>query len=103
MLASQIGAVAVPIDRVLCSAARLFARTLKFGHVSSYMMNVLQQRISYRIIVLALESFLRFAPPYLRDLCCTTLGVPGRRFLRSAEQSFLIVSAVCMCTYMYNN
>src|SRR6218665_153416 len=45
------------LDRVLCTAARLSGRIPKFGHVSSYMLDVLhwllhQQRISYHIISL---------------------------------------------------
>src|SRR6218665_4195385 len=51
----------------------------------------LQQRISYRIISLIWRSLLGLAPAYLRDLCHTTMGIPGRRSLRSTAQGLLLV------------
>src|SRR6218665_3159594 len=51
----------------------------------------LQQRISYRIISLIWRSLLGLAPAYLRDLSHTTMGIPGRRSLRSTEQGLLLV------------
>ena len=84
------------IDRVLRSAARLPVHIPKFGHVSSYMLDVLrwlplQQRISYRIISLVWRSLLGLASAYRQGLCCPTMGIPDRRSLRSAERCFLIV------------
>src|SRR6218665_3769127 len=84
------------LDRVLRTAACLSGRIPKFGHVSRYMLDVLhwlplQQRISYRIISLVWRSLLDFAPAYLRDLCHTTMGIPGRRSLHSTEQGLLLV------------
>src|SRR6218665_4219107 len=84
------------LDRVLRTTARLSVRTPKFGHVSSYMLDVLhwlpfQQTISYRIISLVWRSLLGLAPAYLRDLCHTTMEIPGRRSLRSTEQGLLLV------------
>src|SRR5688572_32615153 len=51
----------------------------------------LLQRISYRMIALVWRSLLGLAPAYLRDLCCPTLGAPGRRSLRSTERGVLKV------------
>src|SRR6218665_3525442 len=51
----------------------------------------LQQRISYRIISLIWRSLLGLAPAYLRDLSHTTMGIPGRRSLRSTEQGLVLV------------
>src|SRR6218665_3245559 len=51
----------------------------------------LQQRISYRIISLVWRSLLGLTLTHLRGLCCTTMGIPGRRSLRSTKCSFLIV------------
>src|SRR6218665_2222697 len=84
------------LDRVLRTAARHSGRIPKFGHVSRYMLDVLhwlprQQRISYRIISLAWRSLLGLAPAYLRDLCHTTTGIPGRRSLRSTGKGLLLV------------
>ena len=84
------------LNRVLRSAARLCGRIPKFGHVSGYMLDVLHwlpllQRISYRMIALVWRSLLGLAPAYLRDLCCPTLGAPGRRSLRSTERGVLMV------------
>jgi len=50
----------------------------------------LQQRISCRIVALVRRSLLSLAPAYLRDPCCTTMGIPGRRCLRSTELYVLI-------------
>src|ERR1043165_3309663 len=84
------------LNRVLRSAARLCGRIPKFGHVSAYMLNVLQwlpllQRISYPIIALAWRSLLGLAPAYLRDLCCPTSSAQGRRSLCSTERGVLMV------------
>jgi len=57
---------------------------------------LLQQRIPFGIIGLAWRSLLGLAPAYLRDLCFTTLGVPGRRALRSTEQGFQVKSSICL-------
>ena len=51
----------------------------------------LQQRISYRIISLIWRSLLGLAPAYFRDLCHTTMGIPGRRSLRSTEHGLLLI------------
>src|SRR6218665_2467049 len=64
-----------------------------FDHVLSYMLDVLhwfplQQRIVYRMISLIGRSLLGLAPVYLRDLCCTTIGIPSHRSLRSTERGF---------------
>ena len=70
---------------------------MPFGHVSSYMLDVLaplaplQQRISYWIIALVQWSLLGLAVAYLWDLCCITLGVLDRRSFRSTEQGALII------------
>jgi len=55
----------------------------KFGHVSSYLLDVLcwfplQQMISFLIIALVWLSLLGLGPVYLRDLCCIILGPLGR-------------------------
>src|SRR6218665_3148136 len=86
---------AVTVPR-LRTAARLSGRIPKFGHVSRYMLDVLhwlplKQRISYRIISLIWRLLLGLAPAYHRDLCHTTMGIPGRRSLRSTEQGLLLV------------
>ena len=80
----------------LRSPTHLSGHIRKFGHVSSYMHDVLhwlslQQRISYDIITFVCRSLLSIAPDYFWDLFCTTLGVLGHRSLRSTEQGFLII------------
>src|SRR6218665_3238515 len=67
------------LDRVLCSAARLIGGIPKFGHVSKYMLDVLQwlpaeQRISYRIASWnGLPSQLRTLPRALSPACFSQL------------------------------
>ena len=59
------------LDRALCSAARLSGHIPKFGHVSSYILDVihslghLQQRILYRIIASVWWSLLGLVPSCL--------------------------------------
>ena len=84
-----------PSKRTKAKKAR---RTPKCGHVSSSMQDVvhwlpLQQRISYLIISLVWRPLLDIAPAYLRDLCCITMGIPGRRSIPT-ERGFLIVPFV---------
>jgi len=84
------------LDRVLRSAARLIGQIPKYGHVSSYMLEVLHwlpvcQRIEYRVAALVLRCLQGLAPTYLRELCCLISVVPGRRLLRSAEKGVLMV------------
>ena len=88
---------AVTLPRpVLRTAAGLSGCIHKFGHVFSYMMDVLhwlplQQTILYHIISLVWQSLLGLALAYLWDLCCTTMGILDRCSLRSTERGFLIV------------
>src|SRR6218665_3640072 len=86
------------LDRVLRTAARFSSRTpnLAIFPAIGPMLDVLhwlplQQRIYSRIISLVWRSLLGLAPAYLRDLCCTTLGVSGGRSLRSTERGLLIL------------
>ena len=87
----------LPVGRLRCLDRVLrTGRIPKFGHVSTYMLDVLlwlpfQQRISYRIITLVWRCLLGLALAYLRDLCHTTMGIPGRRSLRSIGQGLLLV------------
>src|SRR5688572_8190121 len=79
----------LPSSTPIYKGNSLCGRIPKFGHVSGYMLDVLHwlpllQRISYRMIALVWRSLLGLAPAYLRDLCCPTLGAPGRRSLRSS-------------------
>ena len=69
----------------------------KYGHVSSYMLEVLHwlpicQRIEYRVSALVWRCMRGLAPIYLRELCCLVSAVPGRRLLRSAEKGVLLVT-----------
>ena len=86
----------VCLERVLRSAARLVGHIPKYGHVSSYMRDILhwlpsKQRDAYRVCALVRRCIEGLAPPYLRELCCSTLGVLRRSTLRSANQIELLV------------
>jgi len=68
----------------------------RFGHVSGYLLVVLhclplQQRMTYRIAALIWQCLLCLASVYLRELCCSMLGVWGRCCLRSTELGVLLV------------
>ena len=82
------------LNELMKKNALLFCTCIR--NVSRYMLDVLhwlplQQRISYRIISLIWGSLLGLAPAYLRDLCHTTMGIPGRPSLRSTQQGLLLV------------
>jgi hypothetical protein len=84
------------LDRVLRSAARLIGKIPKYGHVSNYMLDVLhwlpiRQRIEFRVSALVWRCCQGLAPIYLRELCSLTLGIQGRRQLRSADKGVLLV------------
>src|SRR6218665_584359 len=90
--ACQIGS----LNRVLHIAARLVGRIPKFGQVTEYIRDELHwlpypHRIAYRISALARCCIEGLAPPYLRELCCSTTQVQRRCCLRSATQADLIV------------
>src|SRR6218665_3455732 len=84
------------LSRVLRSAARLIGQIPKFGHVSSYMVEVLhwlpiRQRIEYRVASLVWRCQLGLAPTYLIDLCRPVSGSRSSRSLRSSERGLLLV------------
>src|SRR6218665_1759520 len=84
------------LNRVLRTAARLVGRISKFGHVSEYMRGELHwlpypHCIAYRVSALVRRCTEGLAPPYLRELCCSTMQVQRCRCLRSAAQAELIV------------
>src|SRR6218665_2654009 len=84
------------LDRVLRSAARLIGGIPNFGHVSKYMLDVLnwlpaEQRISYRIASIVWRCLLGLAPLYLRELCCPLHSAMSSRSLRSSQQGLLLV------------
>jgi len=83
-------------DRVLRTAARIVGRIRRFGRVSGYMRDVLHwlpypQRIVYRISALIRRCIEGLAPPYLRELCCSTATIQRRISLRSSAQAELLV------------
>lgn len=84
------------LSRVLRSAARLIGQIPKFGHVSSYMLEVLhwlpiRQRIEYRVASMVWRCQLGLAPTYLIDLCRPVSGSRSSRSLRSSERGLLSV------------
>src|SRR6218665_3239188 len=84
------------LDRVLRSAALLIGGIPKFGHVSKYMLDVLdwppaEQRISYRTASIVWRCLLGLAPLYLRELCCPLHSAMTSRSLRSSQQGLLLV------------
>src|SRR6218665_1022524 len=91
------------LDRVLRTAARLVGRIPKFGRVSAYMRDVLHwlpypQRIVYRVAALVRRCMEGLAPPYLREQCCLTVTIIGRRIsLRSSAQAQLLVPPFTDC------
>ena len=68
----------------------------KFGHVSSYMLEVLhwlpiRQRIEYRVASMVWRCQLGLAPTYLIDFCRPVSDSWSNRSLRSSERGLLSV------------
>jgi len=61
------------LQRVQNSAARLFGGLSKYDHITPIMRELhwlpIQQRIDYKIAVLAYKSVNQMAPPYLTEMC----------------------------------
>src|SRR6218665_1857841 len=77
------------LSRVLRSAARLIGQIPKFGHVSSYVLEVLhwlpiRQRIEHRVASMVWRCQLGLAPTYLIDLCRPVSGSRSSRSMRSS-------------------
>ena len=75
---------------------RLIGQIPTFGHVSSYMLEVLhwlpiRQRIEYRVASMVWRCQLGLAPTYLIDLCRPVSGSRSSRSLRSSERGLLSV------------
>lgn len=75
------------LNRVLSTATRLTGRIPRYAHVSEYMRDVLHcfsfpQRITYRVSALIWVCIEELTTqfPYLRELCCSILGVPWARY-----------------------
>src|SRR6218665_224660 len=86
----------VSLSRVPRSAARLIGQIPKFGHVSSYMLEVLhwlpiRQHIEYRVASMVWRCQLGLAPTYLIDLCRPVSGSRSSHSLRSSERELLSV------------
>src|SRR6218665_351339 len=83
-------------NHVLRSAARLIGQIPKFGHVSSYMLEVLhwlpiRQRREYRVASMVWRCQLGLASTYLIDHCRPVSGSRSSRSLRSSERGLLSV------------
>ena len=81
---------------VLRTAACLVGSSARFGQMSGYMQDVLHwltylQRIVYRVSALIRRCIEGLAPPYLRELCCSTVIIQHRISLRSSAQVELLV------------
>src|SRR6218665_3369142 len=92
----RIGHMRTDVLNLCSSGQHLYTVSIRTGHVSAYMLDVLnwlplQQRIMFRIGAMIWRCILGFAPAYLRDLCCPTPGTRGRSSLRSSEQGLLFV------------
>src|SRR6218665_1605582 len=80
----------------LCGASYRANRLPKFGHVSSYMLEVLhwlpiRQRIEYGVVSMVWQCQLGLAPTYLIDLYRPVSGSRSSRSLRSSERGLLSV------------
>ena len=84
------------LQMVLNAAARLVVGTVKFGHVTLILRDVLhwlpvQHRISYKIDILARDCIHGIGPAYFGDVCAPVTAAPGRTNLRSATRGDLLI------------
>ena len=84
------------LQRVQNAAARLVTCTRKFDHVTPLLRDTLhwlpiKQRIQYKLAMLVFKCQIGAAPQYLTELCVPVSSLPGRRQLRSASTSDLVI------------
>src|SRR6218665_878032 len=87
---------------VLRTAARLVGSSARFGQMSGYMQDVLHwltylQPIVYRVSALVRRCIEGLAPPYLRELCCSTVTNQHHISLHSSAQAELLVPPYANC------
>ena len=84
------------LQSVLNASARLVMRKRKFDHVTSTLHDDLhwlpvRQQIIYKICIIVYKCIHGTAPSYLTELCTPVAASTGRRHLRSAAHSDLLV------------
>jgi hypothetical protein len=73
------------------AAARLVTIFSKYEHITSVLREnlhwlPLEQRVKFKIAVLAFDCLWGACPGYWRGICTPLAGIPGRRVMRSAQQ-----------------
>ena len=83
------------LQSVQNAAARLITGSRKFDHITPVLRDLhwlpVRQRIIFKIALLVFKCLHGLAPPYLADLCKPVADVAGRRHLRSADTTTLLV------------
>jgi len=75
---------------VMKAAARLVTDTGKYEHISPVLRDTLrwlsvQQRIIFKIAVLAFHCIRVTCPVYFKDVCVSLADIPGRTNMRAAD------------------
>ena len=77
------------------AAARLVSGTRKFDHITPVLKEMhwlpVRQRIIYKVAMLVFKCLTSRAPGYLTTDCMLVASTAGRRHLRSANSSMLVV------------
>ena len=83
---------------VMNAAARLVTKTGRYEHITPVLRDLLhwlpvQQRIIFKIAVLAFNCIRGTGPVYFNDVCVPLASIPGRTCLRAAGRGDLLVPA----------
>ena len=92
------------LQSVLNASARLVMRKRKFDHITATLRDDLhwlpiRQRIVYKICTIVYKCIHGTAPSYLTEMCTAVAASTGRRHLRSAAHSDLLMPRTRTITY----
>jgi len=79
------------LQAVQNSAARVVTGTRKFDHITPVFRYLHWQRILFKLATIVFKCLHGLAPSYLADDCVLTSAAAGRRRLRSADTTKLLV------------
>jgi len=86
------------LQAVMNDAARLITHTGRYEHITPVLCDTLhrtpvQQRIIFKIVMLAFHCIRGTCPAYFKDVCVPLAAIPGRISLRAVDRGDLLVQS----------
>ena len=101
------GLLTAKLQKVQNNSAKLICRTPKFDHISPVLHTLhwlpVEQRIEYKLLLLAFKSVNNDGPSYLSDL---KFYIPSRQLRSSSDTRLLRIPSFCLksfgqCKFLY--